>query len=49
MERLYKSKLKYPHGHLTSLAARVGRNLLKLFFPGAGHLITTYRGGEFDL
>ena len=50
-----KSKLKhspppppaYP-GHLTSFPAREGGDLMNLVFPGAGNLITTHRGGEFD-
>ena len=28
--------------------AREGGNLLNLVFPGAGHLVCTHRGGEFD-
>ena len=39
-----KSKLKHPPGHLTSIAAREGGNLMTLVFPRAGHLITTHRG-----
>ena len=37
----------YP-GHLTSFPSREGGNLMNLVFPGAGNLITTHRGGEFD-
>ena len=33
----------YP-GHLTSLAAQKGGNLMNLVFPRVGHLITTHRG-----
>ena len=37
----------YP-GNLTTFPAQEGGNLMNLVFPGAGHLITTHRGGEFD-
>ena len=47
-----KSKLKHPPraypGHLTCFPVREGGNLMNLVFPGAGNLITTHRGGEFD-
>ena len=36
-------------GHLTPFPAREGGgDLIILVFPVAGHLITSYRGGEFD-
>ena len=49
---MYQSNPLLPHpppfraysGHLMSFPAREGGNLINLFFPAVGHLITTLRG-----